>query len=358
MTSRLRTRLLRTASRTLCSGLLLLPLASWGATYCQTSNLTANLGVQSLSAGADANTIGQQIGNESKPEGRIFDGNSNAQCRMVRSWATPARPVVPGVFYQSGGKTYPVFETGIAGIGYAIGISDRKSYDYQPLQAQGNTPTYSGSPTVTMGFNIQVVFVATGRLQSGTYNMPYTQLANFYVETANGNVEGGAYIQANATFDINAITCTLHGANAYTMTLPPVSVNDFANVAIGSAPSNVGASNAINLNLSCPAGISLYATMTDNNDPGSTKNYLSPGSGDGIAQGIGIQMFRDGSSTPISMGPDSSAAGNTNQWYIGSADSDVGRLLRTSLQAKYVRTAQTMKAGEVRAVATVTFSYR
>lgn len=358
MTSHLRTGLLRAASRALCSCLLLLPLASWGQTACQATNLTANMGGHPLTTGADSNAIGDLIGTVNKTEGRIFDGNNNPLCRMVRSWATPSRPVVPGIFYQLGGKSYPVFETGIAGIGYSVGIADRKNYDYQPLQAQGNTLLYSGSPAITMGFNIQIMFVATGRLQSGSYVLPYMPLANFYVEKVNGNVEGGAFVQANGLFIINARTCTIPGPNAHIMNLPPVSINDFANVPIGSAPTNVGTSNTINITALCAIGVSLYATMTDSNDPGSTKNYLSIGSGDGMAQGVGVQMFQSNNSTPISMGPDSSAAGNTNQWYIGSVSNSEARSVITSLQAKYVRTEQTMKAGEVRAVATVTFSYR
>lgn len=61
------------------------------------------------------------------------------------------------------------------------------------------------------------------------------------------------------------------------------------------------------------------------------------------------------SPSAVSFGPDSSVAGNTNQWLVGNA---ISGQMNIPLTVKYVQTAQTIKAGTVNGVATFTMSYQ
>lgn len=71
------------------------------------------------------------------------------------------------------------------------------------------------------------------------------------------------------------------------------------------------------------------------------------------ASGVGIQV-RNGT-TIIGYGPDSSAAGNTNQWFVTQTGNAT---VNIPLTARYVQTGNQVKPGTVKALATFTMSYQ
>ncbi|KVW42725.1 hypothetical protein WK95_13500 [Burkholderia ubonensis] len=75
------------------------------------------------------------------------------------------------------------------------------------------------------------------------------------------------------------------------------------------------------------------------------------------ATGVGIQLFKFGESTPIKFGPDSSAIGNSNQWYV-DASSASPTLITIPFVAKYVKNGPNVVPGSVKAQSTITFSYQ
>lgn len=106
------------------------------------------------------------------------------------------------------------------------------------------------------------------------------------------------------------------------------------------------------LGLNCSAGTLVNLTLTDATTPSNTSNVLTLGSG-ATASGVGTQI--PNGMTPIVYGADSSAAGNNNQWFAGTAN---GGPMTLPLNVRYIRTANPITPGKVAGLATFTLSYQ
>ncbi|KVH63801.1 adhesin [Burkholderia sp. MSMB1072] len=98
----------------------------------------------------------------------------------------------------------------------------------------------------------------------------------------------------------------------------------------------------------------MYTTLTDASNPANVSNMLSLGP-DSTASGVSIQVLHGDNDKLISYGPDSSQAGNPNQWFVG----EFGNVdVTIPLKARYVQTASDVKAGTANGRATFTMSYQ
>ncbi|MCA8205846.1 fimbrial protein [Burkholderia sp. AU33545] len=114
-----------------------------------------------------------------------------------------------------------------------------------------------------------------------------------------------------------------------------------------------------NIALTCSGGkagtsTNAYVTLTDATASANSSTTLSL-SKDSTASGIGVQIMKDGA--PLGFGPDSTAVGNTNQWYAGNIAQGQANLT-IPLSARYVQTGATVSPGSANARATFTFSYQ
>ncbi|GLQ95809.1 fimbrial protein [Dyella mobilis] len=272
----------------------------------------------------------------------------------MKGTVQPADTPVPGVTYASGGADYPVYPTGQSSIGYVVQVRDPSDSQFHPL-APPFVQTWPlpgfGNP-IALGFEAQILFVAIGPLTPGTYSLPSKTVA--YLHAYDGSdVElsvPGSLLFQGATITANSTGCTVTSASDQAIRLSSVSPSNFSGVG-----SNSGTSSTVNISLNCDAGIAVYATMSDATDPGNTSDVLAltPGS---TASGVGIQVYRDGLSTPISFGPDSSSPGNLNQWLVGRNAGAVSYTI--PFNASYVQTENTIGPGSVQARSTVTLSYQ
>ncbi|KVM03223.1 hypothetical protein WL40_22470 [Burkholderia ubonensis] len=117
-------------------------------------------------------------------------------------------------------------------------------------------------------------------------------------------------------------------------------------------------STPFDIKLQCAGGTQgattrMFMTLTDAADPGNRGTALSL-SPDSKAKGYGIQILR-ADDTPVSYGPDSAAAGNPGQWYVGEPGNNH---VAIPLKARYVRTATDVQPGTANGVATFTMSYQ
>jgi type 1 fimbria pilin len=308
--------------------------------------------------GADGPTIGQPITSgwgATMTSPNFLTGDATCMLDVGLTLPKLAGTVVPGLTYTEDGQTYPIYTTTIPNIGIIMGIKATSAATYTPVKRPVTNFYPDPRPSNGMGIAIQAKLIVIGRLTSGVYTIASQPLLYVY---ANSPGDVGSIVSTDSrdlilnasTVTIKASTCQMVGGTSQSVPLLPVGKTQFSGEG-----SSAGAPADFKLTTLCGSGVKLYATMTDGSDPGNTGNTLKPAEGT-TASGVGVQIFRDG--LPISFGPDSTASGNTNQWYIGTANSGSSEVFVIPLKARYVQTEANMVAGAVKARATVTFSYQ
>lgn len=219
----------------------------------------------------------------------------------------------------------------------------------------GFWPTYTpypgwGDPTetsVNTGAVFQIDFVKTGPI------------------TAGGTIEGevaGWFGESGAT---QIVSVRIGGGIVVEPKVPTCRVTTPAiTVPLGNMPAStfngvgtVSPSKPFNIVLQCSGGdtgtvTNVHTTLTDHNNPGNVSDTLSLAP-DATASGLGIQVLNG--STVIKYGPDSSAAGNTNQWKAGTTGNGTFTI---PLTARYIQTAPKITPGTADGLATFTMSYQ
>lgn len=176
-------------------------------------------------------------------------------------------------------------------------------------------------------------------VQAVIFKWKYDSDLVFRDYTAKVMLIGGTASYTNTLFQ----TCSVTASNLQ-VKLPDINSNQLNSIyaTAGSTPFSIP--------LYCPSAVNLYMTITDNNNPGQSTSIISLNSAS-TASGVGIQIQRNGQ--PISMGPDSSAAYTTNQFFVGALSGSVN----IPLSANYIRTGA-ISTGSVKAITTFTLSYQ
>ncbi|EKS6729548.1 fimbrial protein [Enterobacter mori] len=246
------------------------------------------------------------------------------------------------------GMNYTIFETGVPGVGYIIGLKDFNGTQYIPLQS-GITQSYPADGTngyaQDLGWSAKVTFIKTGTaLKSGVYQIPTIDAA---VLTAyNNEVKTAKVIINPTTITVTASGCTV-GTKSASVDLGTLDIRTLPTVG------STSPSGTFTVGLTCDANVAVNAVMTDQTTPSNTSSVVTL-TGDSTASGVGVQFFYNGTG-PLMMGPDSSAAGTTNQFFIQSTTA--AQTLSLPFQAQYVRTGE-LVPGSANALASITFSYQ
>lgn len=246
------------------------------------------------------------------------------------------------------GVNYTLFETGVQGVGYIIGLKDFNGSAWIPLQS-GMTQSYPADGTngyaSDLGWSAKVTFIKTGMpLKSGVYQIPAINAA---ILTAYNNEVKTAKVIINPTsITVTASGCTV-GTKSANVELGNIDIHTLP--AVGST----SPSGSFNVSLTCDANVAVHAVMTDQTTPSNTSSVVTL-TGDSTASGVGVQFFYNGTG-PLMMGPDSSAAGTANQFFIQSTSS--AQTLSLPFQAHYIRTGE-LVPGTANALASITFSYQ
>lgn len=246
------------------------------------------------------------------------------------------------------GVNYTIFETGVPGVGYIIGLKDFNGSAWMPLQS-GITQSYPAEGTngyaSDLGWSAKVTFIKTGTaLKSGVYQIPTINAA---VLTAYNNETKTARVIINpTTITVAASGCTV-GSKTASVTLGTIDVRTLPTVG------STSPSGTFTVGLTCDANVTVQAVMTDQTTPTNTTSVATL-TGDSTASGVGVQFFFNGTG-PLMLGPDSSATGTTNQFFIQSTTA--AQTLSLPFQAQYIRTGE-LVPGSANALASITFSYQ
>lgn len=256
--------------------------------------------------------------------------------------------VSSGLTVEVDGLSYTLFETGVPGIGYILGLKDAQATNWIPLQ-DGVTQTYPAAGSAgnanDLGWSAKVTFVKTSAaLKSGVYLTPTINAA---VLTAYNNETQTANVTINPTnITVTASGCLVATRHA-SVDLGRVDTRDLP------TEGSTSPASAFAISLTCDPGVSLYAVVSDQSDPGNRSTTLSL-TGDSGAQGVGVQIFYNDSG-PLALGQDSSASGTANQFFITSTSAQ--EQLNLPFTVRYVRTGQ-LVPGTANALAGITFSYQ
>jgi len=148
------------------------------------------------------------------------------------------------------------------------------------------------------------------------------------------------------TITVTASGCTV-GTKSANVDLGTIDIHTLPSVG------STSPSGEFNVSLTCDENVAINAVMTDQTTPSNTSSVVTL-TGDSTASGIGVQFFYNGTG-PLMMGPDSSSAGTTGQFFIQTTSS--AQTLSLPFQAQYIRTGE-LVPGSANALASITFSYQ
>lgn len=245
-----------------------------------------------------------------------------------------------GVDLSMGGYTFDVYESGVAGIGFVVGVKDSNGDSWVPV---GLTPLQvypaPGAPVnkTSIGMRVKLWYVATQALKPGSYNIPRKAVVRFDAQSSSPDQ---AYMYHPAkTLKVATTGCTL--------------IDSEINVGLGRVESRenfkgVGSSSPaknFTIPIDCDGVVAIDMVVTSSNVIDSATGVI--GLAPGGAEGVGIQLLREDGSTPIQL----------EQNVRMSAGTVSGRN-DLNLSARYYQVADKVSPGVAAAVANIQLKYK
>jgi type 1 fimbria pilin len=249
-----------------------------------------------------------------------------------------------------------VYQTSVSGIGVSFYVVNGPSQTLITSSGGGYTSGTISAPGNGPLPGVQVNLVVTGQVVSGYSLSGLPSVSVTFTPTGSCSWSTGITNTLSTSAGNSAVvpvTCAV--------TTPSVSVNlPSVSLSALSAVGSTAGDTAFPIGLSCASGANVYVTLSDVTTPANTSSLLTLASSS-TAQGIKLRILNS-SAAPIAFGPDSSLAGTTHQWFVGTS-STVNNI---PLTVQYYRDdtnpagtlPATLAAGSVRAQATFTMSYQ
>lgn len=319
---------------------------------CSTTTPTTSISSQILSVPLDL-PVGSPIGNEIrsgsilafKCSRTLFPGVSKQEfgVRGYQIGTSGQRPMINGRL---------VYNTNIAGIGYAVGLSEGGLTTCPKLPAfVDGTNHFDGLTDTRIVCTINELL--TNSFWMGQFILQFYKTAE---TTGAGNISGkvGSLIlrtngrtvtnpEASVTLSsvrVNAIGCVI---NNKTITVPLGNVNKSMFKGPGTWPEDINTRSFV-IPLSCQVGTRVNLKV-DGDIQNPTQGILNISKVTGSASGIGVQVLFD--NKPISL---------STAIYTGEASSNGA--YNIPLKARYYQTHKDIKAGIANASATFTLTYQ
>lgn len=326
----------------------------YAASFCNATPknfiLNPNVDIENINIPIDSVSYPIQIGSTSYySENVLFD-----YCfpYYMREQAKITRPILG----QYNGQD--VYDIGIPHVGMTFTIADSQEGGFS-----GGTPMNGNAPITVvpthkdwylvprMGASIKIGIIAMDRYPIGVIQVPPIRVGEFSIvswSNSVNNLGGTSGIYLNSfNIQVNSKTCDLSQRN-YTVPLNTVYKNQFT------AMNSEVFGGAVRLQLRCQTDIDVFATLTDATNPANNSSILSL-SNTSTAKGIGLRLYKNGSSEALSFGPDSSTKGNINQWKVSQYRGELSPVV--NLSVNYIKNGE-INPGTVNALTTITFSYQ
>ncbi|WP_375741023.1 fimbrial protein [Pseudomonas boanensis] len=243
-----------------------------------------------------------------------------------------------------------VYESGIDGIGYAVGVTMTSTCQGSPSWVGGHSDT--SNPNDRFNCSVNGLFGAQP-MQGKAYMIFYkTAEVTGSGEVASKNV--GSFILRNnksswhapesrlniGSLKVNTVSCSL-SAPSINVEMGKVGIGLFEGV--GTWPGD-GNTRTFSIPLDCSAGASINLKV-EGNVQNASQGVLKVDAGNSSASGVGIQLLYD--DKPVELG---------KQFKTGTASSQ-GKY-NIPLKARYLQTEDTITSGAANGSATITLTYQ
>lgn len=333
---------------TLALSLLLGPHAGAIAACAATGGSLSILAPSPLSISTPSNSIspGQPVSSGWSKEQLYNDAFTGCQSILITTTLQATAAPIAGLYYYTDGNSFPVYATGVPGIGFVIFAAD-PNQPWKPMVANETLLLPPGNFDL-IGIKLKVFFVTTGKLVAGYHTMSAKTVGIIRLKSGSATFLS-QYITLNSvSFSVATPGCTIDSKNQV-VKLDPVLISQFKGIG------TYAGKQPFSLSLRCDPSVNIYITLTDGINASNRSSSLGLASRS-TASGVGVQILRAGNTTPISFGPDSPNQGTVNQWRVGP--SGTGGTVSIPLEARYVKNVANVMPGAVEALATFTMSYQ
>jgi type 1 fimbria pilin len=318
--------------------------AADGATHIAATTRASRLSFQPGTLVAVQPVALAKLGTAHVIRAKLWSGCGAAGDSSASVMLAPVRPST-GQTYVDADGTHLVFDTGVAGIGYALAAADDRGASYQALSA---VPTRLRTGPYLDGLGITAVFkvLLTAALPAGSYVVAAQPVGTLYPSTLTGRNEDGARTELwvdGFTVIVKRPTCSMNAGDRHRMViLPTVKPEDFTG-ADGRFPPQGEQRFAIGVS-DCQGVAHASFSFSGAQDPFDAQRYKNTGT----ASGVGIWLYSADDGGTIG------ADGSHNTRSVEVVDN--AATLR--LGANYFRTgAAPVTPGSVKALVTIHMSY-
>lgn len=284
-----------------------------------------------------------------------FDLESgNAVCVANETHDLKFQPLInsktTGLSIHDGADNYPIFSTGIEGIGYAVGVRQKGTSRWYPL-ADSNSPINAVDGTSKLFLETKMMYVKTVQGKIEGKENAFARFDPLKVQCS-GNLRGDGEIQpAPAMVTWEASTCEIKSARQSVN----LGVHELAKVQALKVGDTFGYAQQ-SVTIDCPSQMSIFYTIADNFHPSNINTNIIYLENEGEKPGFAVQVFEAGKTTPLRLGGDRSLSSEHLYSLINTAN--LSQVVTKTFDFRYVKLSDNVKASDGNAQVTVTLVYK
>lgn len=284
-----------------------------------------------------------------------FDHESgNAVCVASDTNNLKFQPLInsktTGLSINDGAEHYPIFTTGIEGVGYAVGVRQKGTSRWYPL-TDNNSPIDVVDGTSKLFLETKMMYVKTVQGKIEGKENAFARFDPIKVQCS-GNMQGDGEIQpAPALVTWEASTCEIKS----TRQSVNLGVHELAKVQALKVGDTFGYAQQ-SVIIDCPSQMSIFYTIADNFHPSNVNTNIIYLENESETPGFAVQVFEAGKTTPLRLGGDRSLSSDHLYSLINTAN--VSQVVTKTFDFRYVKLSDNVKASDGNAQVTVTLVYK
>lgn len=258
-----------------------------------------------------------------------------------------------GISVNDGSGNYPVFSSGVEGIGYAMGIRQKGTHQWHPLT--GNNSEINAVSGSSLLLEARMLYVKT---TSGSIDVAENTVTHFdpIKIQCNGNLNWrsavGEILPASTVVTWAQRTCEVSSVRQTV----DLGVHDIAAVRALKVGDTFGHAQQ-SLTVSCPTRMTVNYTIADNLHPSNINTDIIYLENQGDDPGFAVRVYEAGKASPLRIGGGDRTSLSSNIYSLLDNTSARSAITKT-FDFRYVKTSNNVKASDGNAQVTVTLVYK